>query len=170
MTDWIIMCTIISNERYSEVYEKTREGGSMNKRKEEVCRVDSLIRKNLKQILQDRKLTQTDLAAMINVNPVLISQIIGGVKGLGKTLMKKVCKALSVEVYQFFLTPNSPVIRDEEELKFMMLMREAKRLNKVDEIMKFIRFSLSDAQLEEMHKKNAGLLEKSSRVKKPSAG
>lgn len=90
--------------------------------------IDNLIAENLKRLLGEKDISQNKLAEMLDVPPPLINQIIQSRKGMGKDLMARICKALHVEPYEFYITDETPVVSDELEKEILKLYREAREL------------------------------------------
>lgn len=89
--------------------------------------IDNLIGANLKRIRKSRKLSQGKLAEMVGTTKGFISDVETCKKGraMGKELMTRLCMALNIEPYEFFLTIDSPLLVDEREKKFLKIIREA---------------------------------------------
>ncbi len=75
--------------------------------------IDALIGLNLQRLINKVGTSQNKLAEMIGVPPTLINQIIKGKKGMGKDIQARICNALNVEPYEFYLefSETKPTIR-----------------------------------------------------------
>lgn len=87
--------------------------------------IDVIIGKNLRRLREKNKLSQDDLAAMIDTPKSRISGIENGRVGMGKDVMMRVCRALTVNSWEFHLTDKTPIIKDRQELEDIQQRREA---------------------------------------------
>lgn len=84
---------------------------------------NKIIGKNLRRIRLLKKMTQDDLAEIINTSKPQISAIENGKKGLGKELQEKICTKLNIKLYEFYIENETPIIIDAEEMKVIAAMR-----------------------------------------------
>jgi transcriptional regulator with XRE-family HTH domain len=90
--------------------------------------LNKLIGSNLKRIRLKKGLTQEKLGEMINVDGNVIARIEGGIIGLGKRNMIKLCNALGIEPAEFFIDNTTPLPSSELEQKALYMAREAEKL------------------------------------------
>lgn len=106
--------------------------------------LDKLIGKNLKRIRLKAELTQDKLGEMIGVDGVVIAQIEGAIRGMGKVVMSRLCKALNVYPYEFYIDNDTPVAYDEIEKETLFTLREAKKLGVAEEIPKYGKYLIQE--------------------------
>lgn len=99
--------------------------------------IDGLIGENLKRLIFDKNISQNKLAEMIGVPPPLINQIIQHKKGMGKDIMARICNALKVQPYEFFMTGETPIVQYPVEEKYLNKMREAEDFQVAEDIMHY---------------------------------
>jgi transcriptional regulator with XRE-family HTH domain len=84
--------------------------------------INSLLGSNLKRIREGKGISQKVLADMIDTDPPRISEWEAGRRGIGKDILSRLCAALGVEPYEFYikdeqqsLFPKDPFERDALE-------------------------------------------------------
>lgn len=90
--------------------------------------IDILIGKNLKRLRQKAGLTQDQLGEKIGVDGNVIAQIEGAVRGMGKSMMTRLCNTLKIETWEFHWTEKTPIIKDEREQLDLFIRREAEKM------------------------------------------
>ncbi|OGW20080.1 MAG: hypothetical protein A2X55_03155 [Nitrospirae bacterium GWB2_47_37] len=90
--------------------------------------IDKLIGKNLKRLRTQRKLTQTKLGDLIEVDGNVISQLEGAIIGMGKDIMARLCNALKVEPADFYISEKTPLPSSDLERKALYIAREAEKM------------------------------------------
>lgn len=96
--------------------------------------IDVLVGKNLRRLRTRAGLTQDQLGEKIGVDGNVIAQIEGAVRGMGKSMMTRLCNSLKIETWEFHWTEKSPFVRDEQELHDIELRREADRVGIGDRV------------------------------------
>jgi|GEM_PF-2443214 len=131
--------------------------------------IDGLIGNNLKRILFDKDISQNKLAEMIGVDPPLINQIIQQKKGMGKDIMARICNALKVEPYEFFLTSAAPVIQYPIEKTYLNRMRDAENLGVAEEIMSYASYKVSQLRIQGEKSGKDSSVSKKKKTRRPRA-
>lgn len=107
---------------------------------------DKLIKRNLQRLLEKRGMQQNRLAQAIGVVPSVINDILAGRRPMGKDTMQRLCKALDVDLWEFYWTEDTPVISDEKEREALALFREAEALGVAGDMEKYGRFRVREAR------------------------
>ena len=106
--------------------------------------LDKLIAKNLRRIRNERGLTQEELGELAGgVEGTYLSQVENNLTGLGKDVMLRICNALNIQPYKFYIDKDTPLIQNKNEQEIIHIFREAKDLGtnvaeKIPEYGKFI--------------------------------
>lgn len=87
--------------------------------------IDKIIGNNLKRLRAKSGFTQDKLGEMIGVDGVVIAQIEGSIRGMGKSIMSRICKALDIQPYEFYIDEKTPLPASELEKKALYMAREA---------------------------------------------
>lgn len=87
--------------------------------------IDALIGQNLKRLRLLKGLSQDALAEMVQIPKSLISAAENDKRGIGKDIMTRICKALNVQPYEFYLDENTPLPATELEKKALFMARAA---------------------------------------------
>ena len=95
--------------------------------------IDALIGKNLRRIRQLKNLSQDDLTQLTNISKALISDAENNKRGIGKDVMMRICKALNVQPYEFYIDDSTPLPATELEKKALYMARSAEN-SKLDYI------------------------------------
>ena len=130
--------------------------------------IDVLIGKNLKRLRTIKNLSQEHLAEMINTPATRLSAYENGREGMGKDIMTRICKALSVEPYEFFLFDKAPIIADSIEQNLLQTYRAIKHIDPIvaDDVIKYGKWRLEKTEETE---KNP-LAHKSKRIRHTAGG
>lgn len=124
--------------------------------------IDSLIQHNLSRLLKQKGIKQIELAKKINVPPSVINDLLAGRTMMGKSMMMRICEALGVEVWEFFVTDEVPIIQNEHEKEMLYLIREAEHYHVAEDVARYGKFRIAEA------KKTSYTTEKSKSIKYPS--
>ncbi len=110
--------------------------------------IDKLIGENLKRIRLAKGLTQDRLAEMVIIPKALISDTENNKRGIGKDIMSRICKALNIKPYEFYLEPDTPIIEDDLEKETLSTLREAKKFGIMvaEKIPEYGRFVIKEAK------------------------
>ena len=110
--------------------------------------IDKLIGKNLRRIREQKKISQEQLAELINTPSTRLSAYETGREGMGKDIMSRVCKALDVRPYEFYFELGIPLIVDNDEKDLLHTYREAKELGGAvaEKIPQYGRFLLTETK------------------------
>ncbi len=108
--------------------------------------IDFLIGRNLRRLREDRNLSQDELAEMMMVSKQRISGIETGREGMGKDLMARACKALKVELWEFYWTEKTPIIRNEREQQKVYRHREEEKLGIAEEVARYENYQIDLAK------------------------
>ena len=87
--------------------------------------IDALIGQNLKRIRLSKKLSQDHLAELVQIPKSLISGAENNKRGIGKDILSRLCKALNVQPYEFYLDEKTPLPISDLERKAIYAVREA---------------------------------------------
>lgn len=87
--------------------------------------IDKVIGRNLKRLRLANGLTQAKLGDWINVDGNVIAQLEGGIIGMGKDIMARLCNALKVEPADFYISEQTIVPATELEKKALFMARAA---------------------------------------------
>lgn len=87
--------------------------------------IDIIMGINLKRLRIKASLTQESLAELIDVSQGLIPRWESGVKGIGKDVLIKLCKALDVAPYEFYIDDSTPLPATDLERKALFMARAA---------------------------------------------
>lgn len=106
---------------------------------ENIKDIDRLIGRNLKRLRLKSGLTQDKLGELTDVDGNVIARIEGGILGMGKKMMFKLCNVFKIEPYHFYLTDKSPLLKDEREKELLRTYREIEHLDShvADEYIKY---------------------------------
>ena len=75
--------------------------------------IDSLLRNNLKRLIDSTGMKQNRLAETVGVHPSVINDILAGRRPMGKDTMARLCRALDVEPVRKGL--NDAIVRKDTE-------------------------------------------------------
>ncbi|MBF0330266.1 MAG: helix-turn-helix transcriptional regulator [Nitrospirae bacterium] len=120
--------------------------------------IDKLIGTNLKRIRKAKGLSQKQLAELIKTPWTRLSAYETGREGMGKDIMLRICEALNIKPYEFYIENDTPIVSSAEERRCILITREAKEKG----LQHIINESLSYAEFRMVSAKN----EKSEKVKK----
>lgn len=97
--------------------------------------IDALIGKNLRRIRQLKNLSQDDITQLTNISKALISDAENNKRGIGKDVMMRICAALNVQPYEFYIDDSTPLPATELEKKALFMARaaESSRLDYIAE-------------------------------------
>lgn len=104
--------------------------------------IDVLIGKNLRRLRLEKNISQESLAQMIGTTASRLSAYESGREGMGKDIMTRVCKALNVKPYEFYIEPSTPMAENDHEMQHLLLYREARQLGLADEIDRYTRYTV----------------------------
>lgn len=90
--------------------------------------IDKLIGKNLKRLRQQVGLTQDALGEKIGVDGVVIAQLEGAIRGVGKKVMARLCNALQVEPFEFYINSHTPIVSTDLEKEILYTTRKAEEM------------------------------------------
>lgn len=90
--------------------------------------IDRLIGKNLKRLRISKGFTQDELGELAGVDGNVIARIEGSILGLGKKNMLKICRALNINMYEFYINHDTPLPASDLEKKALYTAREAEKL------------------------------------------
>jgi len=110
--------------------------------------IDKLIGENLKRIRLAKGLTQDRLSELVNIPKALISDAENNKRGIGKDIMSRICNALDIRPYEFYLEPGTPIIEDNLEKETIYTLREAKQFGIMiaEKIPEYGRFVIKEAK------------------------
>ena len=92
--------------------------------------------KRLKQLLANKKIKQNELAKMINIPPSTINSWMDKYY-IRLENIEKVCKALNIDIWEFFLTDMSKIYKISDE--YIILAKQIDHLGeKKDQVLKVI--------------------------------
>jgi transcriptional regulator with XRE-family HTH domain len=104
--------------------------------------LDQLIAANLRRLREQYALSQQALADMIGIDKSKISAWENGHAGVGKLWLEKLCTALKVRPYEFYIEPSTPIAENDQEMQHLLLYREARQLGLADEIDRYTRYTV----------------------------
>lgn len=107
---------------------------------------DNLIRKNLRRLIDKHQLQQNKLAEAIGVVPSVINDILAGRRAMGKDTMARICKAMKVDLAEFYWTEDMPVAIDDGEREALRLFRQMRQLGIAEEVTRYETFRIADAK------------------------
>ena len=107
--------------------------------------LDKLIGKNLRRLREKYGFTQPQLASMIGTTPQRLSAYETGRDGMGKDYMERVCKALKIQPWEFYLTEQTPIIADEYELEALDRARRAQAAGVAEDVAKYGEYRITEA-------------------------
>ena len=91
--------------------------------------------KNLRRIRESHGLKQPELAIKIGSTPGRISAYETGADAMGTDYIERVCKALGdVDLWEFFITDDTPIVKDEKEQERIRLYRIEEHLGIADDV------------------------------------
>lgn len=90
--------------------------------------IDLIIGRNLRRLRVSRKLSQERLGEMVSCIHTKISALENGKEGMGKDIMTRICKALNVHPYEFYIEPDTPLPATALEKKALFTVREAEKM------------------------------------------
>jgi transcriptional regulator with XRE-family HTH domain len=100
-----------------------------------------LMGRNLRKMRLERNMTQDQLAERLGLNnSCVVTKWEAGRKGIGKTLLLKLCKALNVKPSQFFVDEKTAYITSSRERDIVCMFREAEKMGVVETIEQFCMF------------------------------
>jgi transcriptional regulator with XRE-family HTH domain len=102
--------------------------------------IDIRIGKNLKRLREVRTVSQQKLADMINTPQARLSAYENGREGMGKDIMARICNALNVELYEFYVNEKTPVVHDPQERRVLQKLKEARDLGIYDVMMEYAEY------------------------------
>lgn len=108
--------------------------------------LDVLIGRNLRRLREARQISQKQLADTIQTPAPRISAYESGYEGMGKDIMARVCNALGVQPWEFYITDQTPCIVDENEKRILYTIREAEALGVADDIERYGIFRIAEAK------------------------
>ena len=89
--------------------------------------IDIIIGKNLKRLRKQNKLTQAKLGDLINIDGNVIAQLEGAIIGMGKDIMTRLCNALNIEPYEFYIKDDTPLPVTNLQHKALQMAKEAEK-------------------------------------------
>lgn len=113
---------------------------------EEWMNIDDLTKKNLVRLMNARGLKQIELADKIETTPQHLNAILRGDRGLGSDLLTRVCNALGVQPWEFYVTEQTPCIIDEKEKQILYTIREAEKMGVAEDIARYGQFRIAEAK------------------------
>lgn len=125
---------------------------SVNRRRSEVSLelftmdIDKLMRINLERLLAASGLKQNRLAELVGVHPSVINDILGDRRPIGKDTLMRLCKALGVGPWEFYIDESTPVVTDNKEREALKIFREAGPLHVAEEIQRYGKFLVKEAK------------------------
>lgn len=130
--------------------------------------IDTIMGLNLKRLRIKASLTQEALAELIDVSQGLIPRWESGIKGIGKEVLIKLCKALNVQPYEFYIDESTPLPATDLERKALFMARaaESSRLDYIAE--EIIEYGSQRIERVKKEQKKAGIAQ--SRAVKYKAG
>ena len=111
--------------------------------------IDDVIRKNLRRIIEERGLKQNHVARKIGVAPSQISDILSGLKNMGKDMMTRLCTELSIDPWEFYVTEKSPIVKNPREQQRLYIFREEERLGIAEEIARYEEYQIYRAKVKQ---------------------
>jgi len=94
--------------------------------------VDRLIAGNLRRIRNKKELSQLDVARLVGMDKAKISAYENAHAVMGKDVMVRFCKALEVDLWEFYWTEKTPIVRDAREMADIEQRREAEKVGIAD--------------------------------------
>lgn len=140
------------------IAEQTSEcdyGRSTATHEEEVMDVKTLMRLNLKRIMDEKGLKQNELAAMMGVKPSVVSNMIRGERAIGSRSRQKIITALGIAPQELYRppyqatieSPEYPVVALRDAIKHIRILRE------LQEGKMYVKLYLGKEQLEKLYLK-----------------
>ena len=112
--------------------------------------LDFLMGRNLRKLRLERNMTQDQLAERLGIsNSTVVTKWETGRKGIGKTLLLKLCKALNVKPSHFFVDEKTAFITNSRERDIVSMLREAEKMGVVETIEQFCTFVVVQARKKE---------------------
>jgi transcriptional regulator with XRE-family HTH domain len=93
--------------------------------------IDKIIGQNLRRLRKQKGLSQEQLGVLINNPPTKISALENAKEGMGKDIMSKICTALKIRPFQFYIEPTTPIIINQDEITILKTMRTTPDLKPV---------------------------------------
>lgn len=91
--------------------------------------IDDRIRSNLRRIIDSFGIQQNKLAEQAGVHPSVINDILGARRPMGKDTMARICRALKIDVSEFYKTDSE--VREEAAV---YREREAEKYGVADQV------------------------------------
>jgi transcriptional regulator with XRE-family HTH domain len=110
--------------------------------------LDILIGKNLRRLRKLAGISQERLAKLVGTTSTRLSAYENGRDGMGKDIMSRICKALNVEYYEFYLTDNTPILKDNKEKYLIHIYRKIQKIDKkiADELIRYGEWKIERAE------------------------
>lgn len=109
--------------------------------------LNKLMGKNLRRLRLERNLTQDQLAERLGMsNSCTVTKWEAGRKGIGKTILLKLCRALNVRPSRFFVDEKTAYISSSREREIICMFREAEKAGVVETIEQFCMFIVGQAR------------------------
>ncbi len=106
-----------------------------------------LMGRNLRKLRLERNMTQDQLAERLGLsNSCVVTKWEAGRKGIGKTLLLKLCKALNVKPSRFFVDEKTAYITSSRERDIVCMFREAEKMGVVETIEQCCMFIVGQAR------------------------
>jgi transcriptional regulator with XRE-family HTH domain len=99
--------------------------------------IDALIRKNLRRlIVQAGYKKQNEFAVFVGVDAAYINNVLQERRSLGKDVMERICRAMKIQPWEFYVDESTPVVLDDLEHRAVELIRAARPLGVAEEILR----------------------------------
>lgn len=108
--------------------------------------IDILVGKNVRRLRKRTGLTQDQLGEKIGVDGNVIAQIEGAIRGMGKSIMARLCSAMKVHPWEFYIDQDTPITADASERSVVETLRSARPLGVAEDFVKYGRFLVEDAK------------------------
>lgn len=91
--------------------------------------IDEIKRENLQRIIKKYNLTQRRLAEIIEQDPRYLNRIFRGHRNLADDMVERICKALNIKRYEFYIEDEDELPATPLQLKLLNIAKEAEKLH-----------------------------------------
>lgn len=118
-----------------------------------IVNINDIKRKNLKRLIEKLgRGSQRRIATIIDTEPSYINNILQGRRNLSDEMIERICKALNIRPYEFYIEKDTPIVSADTEKKCIMLTREAENKGMkhiIDESLSYAEFRMRSLEREE---------------------
>lgn len=97
--------------------------------------IDETIRRNLQRIIERENMTPHQFDKCVGNRSRYSAEVLSGRRSLGKRGMQRICRALGIEPWEFFIAQNTPIAATDDERIALQLVRDAVSLKKEQEVL-----------------------------------